>query len=276
MHSEGKRPISRPTPQPSEFLPRLPQRASTADSNQTAGSSVALAPASPGTAGSSVAAAAVGSSSALVPEWDLLDGAERQTSLLSIDSLLPQQWSLSAELQQWPRKPPVHLHARLRKSAVDFEMAHRKHATSACDTYVKMCREQLYVQNTPNREWLWERGLWELRWNRFVTDDSPAPSSPVVKKVKRKAKPKPVAAAAKWFDLYETFWKVRRDCDSDDIYDSDKCYARMVALDWRRALEDGRIARLVERSENKAGDVDDDDDGGELADVEQVIPHDLT
>ena len=101
--------------------------------------------------------------------------------------------------------------------------------------------------------------------NRFTADKKAPPPLKAIKPYKKKPK---VRAP---FDLFSTFWAKRRDCDSEDLWDTDMCYAALVALDWKRAIEDGRIGRLVTRVEKKSGGDDDDDDGNELDDCEIVF-----
>ena len=61
-------------------------------------------------------------------------------------------------------------------------------------------------------------------------------------------------------------------CDSDGLYDTEECYHAMIALDWKRALQDGRLERLIVRVEKRSGgDGDDSDEGGELEDCEEVL-----
>ena len=109
----------------------------------------------------------------------------------------------------------------------------------------------------------------EVSWSKFVLTEPEGTKPPKQRKPKPK-KPRPAAPSKP--SKEPAFWEVRRDCDSADVYDSDRCYAAMIALDWKRACEDGRLERLILRSEKRSGgDGDDSDEAGELGDCEEVL-----
>ena len=213
-----------------------------------------------GAAAAAAAAAAVvaagGSGSSHLSETAL---EQRAYAAASPRRLIPVGWSLQAERPVW-WKPSQHV----KEASTEFDLDHRALVGSSCIAHHKL-HTHAGSQDPVANESSWERALWDLRWNRFTGDRKPPPPPTPIKASKRKA------AKAKPFDVWATFWASRRDCDSEDLYDTDECYAKLVALDWSRALDDGRIGRLVERVERRSGGDDDDDDGTELQDCERVL-----
>lgn len=173
--------------------------------------------------------------------------------------LIPCGWSLKNESPRWWKLP-----AHAMEATKEFERDHRSALSKTCTAHHKL-HTHAGSEIPAFNEIHWERSIWDLRWNRFTGDPKPPPTPKAIAPGKRRAK-----ARAK-FDLFSTFWVKRRDCDSEDLWDTDVCYAALVALDWKRAVEDGRIGRLVTRIEKRSGGDDDDEDGNELDDCEAVF-----
>ena len=115
-----------------------------------------------------------------------------------------------------------------------------------------------------------ERAVQEVFWSKFVLREGALATntSGPVEKSKPRRTPK---SSGKAWNVLQSFWKAR-DCDSDGLYDTVECYHAMIALDWKRALQDGRLERLIVRVEKRSGgDGDDSDEGGELEDCEEVL-----
>ena len=176
--------------------------------------------------------------------------------------LIPRGSFLRTATPQWYRLPPY-----VARGADEFERDHRSLVGTACDAY-RRCYTPSAQTSEINNEAAYQRAMLELRWNRFVADPKPPPppQPAALRKPKKRAE-----KAAPPFDIDETFWKVRRDCDSEGLYDSDACHDAMVHRDWEHAMADGRLERLITRTEAKSGGDDDDDDGREVDDIERVL-----
>ena len=192
------------------------------------------------------------------------------------ERMLPPRWSLAEPAAAAWRH--THVPKDVHVARAEFEANHKRLLLNGCSSFRRAHRPSSdVVVERADRQF--EIDLWELRWNRFALSHMPAKAQVPTPVPPKKNKPKRAATqpagkrvgSAPW-DVLATFWGARRDCDSESIYDSDVCYRAMADLDWQAAVADGRLERLVARTEKKSGgDGDDSDEGGELEDCEEAL-----